>query len=87
MKNDKQGIRGMSVTSLFTVLLTIAFIVLKLCGVISWRWLWVLAPLWIDAALIVAVFLFTIILSGIVALVEYRRERKQLREEKNKNAQ
>lgn len=87
MKNDKQGIRGMSVTSLFTVLLTVAFIVLKLCGVISWRWLWVLAPLWIDAALIVAVFLFTIILSGIVALVEYRRERKQLREEKNKNAQ
>lgn len=86
MKNDKQGIRGMSVTSLFTVLLTIAFIVLKLCGVISWRWLWVLAPLWIDAALIVAVFLFTIILSGIVALVEYRRERKQLREEKDKNA-
>lgn len=86
MKNDKQGIRGMSVTSLFTVLLTIAFIVLKLCGVISWRWLWVLAPLWIDAALIVAVFLFTIILSGIVALVEYRRARKQLREEKDKNA-
>lgn len=30
---------------------------------------------------------FTIILSVIVALIEYRRERKQSREEKDKNAQ
>lgn len=39
----------------FTGLLTIAFIVLKLCGVISWSWVWVLAPLWID--LVIAIFL------------------------------
>ena len=26
--------------------LLIAFIVLKLCGVIKWSWLWVLSPLW-----------------------------------------
>ena len=31
--------------------LTIAFIVLKLCNVISWRWIWVLAPLWGPAAI------------------------------------
>ena len=31
--------------------LTIAFVVLKLTGVISWSWLWVLSPLWIGAAL------------------------------------
>lgn len=30
----------------FTGLLTIAFIVLKLCGVIAWSWWWVLAPFW-----------------------------------------
>ena len=34
----------------FTGLLTIAFIVLKLCGVIAWSWLWVLSPLWISVA-------------------------------------
>lgn len=28
-------------------LLTIVFIVLKLCGVISWSWLWVLSPIWL----------------------------------------
>lgn len=34
----------------FVGLLTIAFIVLKLCHVIEWSWIWVLAPLWISAA-------------------------------------
>ena len=37
----------------FGTLLTIAFIVLKLCGVIAWSWVWVLAPLWISVALVV----------------------------------
>lgn len=31
----------------FSGLLTIAFIVLKLVGVIDWPWLWVLSPIWI----------------------------------------
>ena len=31
--------------------LTVAFVVLKLTGVISWSWLWVLSPLWIGATL------------------------------------
>jgi len=29
--------------------LTILFIALKLCGVISWSWIWVLAPFVLDA--------------------------------------
>lgn len=29
-------------------LLQVAFIVLKLCGVITWSWWWVLAPTWIS---------------------------------------
>lgn len=35
----------------FGGLLTLVFIVLKLCGVIAWSWWWVLAPLWIPVAL------------------------------------
>lgn len=27
--------------------LTVAFVVLKLMGIIHWSWLWVLSPLWI----------------------------------------
>lgn len=32
----------------FAGALTIAFIVLKLVGVINWAWIWVLSPLWIS---------------------------------------
>lgn len=32
----------------FTGALTLAFIVLKLCGVINWSWVWVLSPMWIS---------------------------------------
>lgn len=42
--------------------LTIAFIVLKLCGVIEWSWAWVLAPLWIPIAIVGAIFLIMIII-------------------------
>lgn len=36
--------------------LLIAFIILKLCGVIKWSWLWVLSPLWISVILWILVF-------------------------------
>lgn len=32
-------------------LLTVVFIVLKLCGVIDWKWIWVIAPFWISLCL------------------------------------
>lgn len=35
----------------FVGLLTITFVVLKLLGVISWSWVWVLSPLWISFVL------------------------------------
>jgi len=34
-------------------LLTIAFVILKLCKVIDWSWWWVFSPLWIPLAIIV----------------------------------
>jgi len=46
-----------SVTINFSGLLTIAFIVLKLCKVITWSWIWVLSPLWLSAAVSISIFL------------------------------
>ena len=46
----------------FFGLLGIAFIVLKLCGVIGWSWWWVTAPLWAPVALALAVFVVGLIL-------------------------
>ena len=45
----------------FTGLLTIAFIVLKLVGVINWSWIWVLSPLWISFALFILVLLVVLL--------------------------
>ena len=49
--------------------LTIAFIVLKLLGKISWSWTWVLAPTWIPAALVIIALLGLLV----AAVIESRR--------------
>ena len=46
----------------FCGLLQIAFIVLKLCHVIEWPWLWVLAPTWIGATFTVLVLIIGFVL-------------------------
>lgn len=45
----------------FPTFLTIAFIVLKLCNVITWSWWWVLSPIWIPIAIVVLGLLFLFI--------------------------
>ena len=47
----------------FGTVLGIVFIVLKLTGVIHWAWVWVLAPIWIPASIMVLVVLATLIYS------------------------
>lgn len=54
----------------FTGLLQIAFIVLKLCKVINWSWLWVFSPLWISAVLI-------FVLIVILAVLERRKQKAE----------
>ena len=44
--NNHSGAAGIGITGL----LGVAFIVLKLCKVINWSWLWVLSPFWISMA-------------------------------------
>ena len=41
----------------FCGLLAILFIALKLCEQITWSWLWVLSPLWIPLAFVLALLL------------------------------
>ena len=52
--------------------LTIIFIVLKLVGVITWSWVWVLSPLWIG--LIAGVALLLVVL-GIGVLITGSKKR------------
>ena len=45
----------------FYGLLAVAFIVMKLNGVIGWSWLWVLAPLWIPAVITIGILLICLV--------------------------
>ncbi|GAA0763829.1 hypothetical protein [Clostridium sartagoforme] len=45
----------------FIGLLTIVFITLKLLGIITWSWIWVLSPIWINIGLGIVVILCVII--------------------------
>lgn len=49
----------------FASVLQIVFIVLKLCKIIDWSWIWVLSPFWI-----------TLIIYGIIGVVLYLKLRK-----------
>ncbi|AWN03995.1 hypothetical protein PBI_PEREGRIN_170 [Rhodococcus phage Peregrin] len=45
-------------------ILGIVFIVLKLLGVITWSWIWVLAPFWIS-------FIAFVLIGGFILLLAY----------------
>ena len=48
----------------FVGLLTIVFIVLKLLGVISWSWVWVLSPMWISPIIVVILLVVIVMIKG-----------------------
>ena len=60
MKNDNNN-KSVSGSIGFVDLLTIAFVVLKLCGVIEWSWLWVLSPIWISLLLVLVIVIIVMI--------------------------
>ena len=55
---EKNVSGGMS----FSSVLALIFIVLKLCGVINWSWVWVLSPIWIT-------FIIGLIAIGVIYLI------------------
>ena len=56
-KSNNAGMR-------FLEVLALIFIVLKLCGVITWSWWWVLSPIFIDIALALILLLILGITNG-----------------------
>lgn len=57
----------------FIGVLQIVFIVLKLCGIINWSWVWVLAPIWIEIIVYLVILIFVII----VAIVKSKPHKKE----------
>ena len=48
----------------FFGLLAILFIALKLTGIITWSWLWVLAPIWIPFVIVVFILISIVIITN-----------------------
>lgn len=56
---------SISIGGSFSSLLAIAFIVLKLCHVIEWSWLWVLSPIWITLGIGILLIIIGLIVFAI----------------------
>ena len=54
---------GVKISIGFWDLLLVAFIVLKLCGIIKWSWVWVLSPFWIPIIFIIIIVLLMMMTS------------------------
>ena len=68
MAKDNKSCAGI----VFTDLLAITFIVLKLTGVIDWSWIWVLCPLWIGAGVIVTAIIISCVIGKILMIKKKR---------------
>jgi len=60
--NTKTVKYGISLPDAFLL----AFVILKLCNVIDWSWVWVISPLWLQC-----------LVSLIVEIIKIRLERKK----------
>lgn len=49
------------------ILCGIIFIALKLCNIINWSWMWILAPIWI----ISISWIVSLLIVGIVAIISF----------------
>ena len=59
----------------FVGVLTVAFIVLKLLGVINWSWLWVLSPIWITAVIVLSILIIPIFIVAFMAIFKKHKKR------------
>jgi hypothetical protein len=65
MSVKKESSKGIGCGSLLAVLLTVAFVVLKLCNVITWSWWWVISPIWIYAGLSILIIVIAAFIAAI----------------------
>ena len=52
-----------NVGGIVPALLGVAFVILKLCKVIAWPWIWVVAPFWIPLALSLIIIIILALLA------------------------
>jgi ABC-type antimicrobial peptide transport system permease subunit len=66
-------------------LLGVAFIVLKLCEVIKWPWIWVLSPFWMPLALVLAIIIIVVIFTLIITRIQITQKKRREKKEEETN--
>ena len=66
LKNNNEEFGKTGIISLFVLIATTTFIVLKLLGIITWSWFWVLSPLIFYIGLILLVIAIGIIVFSVL---------------------
>jgi Flp pilus assembly protein TadB len=64
----------------------VAFLVLKLVGVIDWSWWWVTSPLWIPLAVMLIIFIALFIAFVISSKRREKRLKKRINQFNKKNS-
>lgn len=76
-KNTQKQISSSSSSGIgFFGLLELVFIVLKLCGIIHWSWIWVLMPTLLPITLVLVVCLVIVLRCCILHLFENKKIKK-----------
>lgn len=60
---------GLSIFDI-SVLLTVVFVILKLCGVIAWSWWWIVSPV----VFAIGLFIIAVIILFMLGLILARKE-------------
>jgi hypothetical protein len=56
--------KGMGCGTVLSIMLTVAFVVLKLCNVIDWSWWWVVSPILIYIGIVIIAYVIIIFFTG-----------------------
>lgn len=77
MKENNSGLIFSILYSIFAFILFVAFMVLKLCGVIAWSWWVVTLPLWAFPALSIALIVVMLIIYAVWLIVDKIKRNKE----------
>lgn len=55
--------RGIGCGTALALMLTVAFVILKLCNVIDWSWWWVVSPIWIYFGVVIIITIIILLIS------------------------
>ena len=66
--NRKHILIGSAIS--FVVVLTLMFVALKLCNIITWAWVWVVSPIWIPCTLIALIIIILPVMLFLFAIFD-----------------